>query len=263
MLPVPHRVAHKRQDTHDTWTLTLEPVGEALPAFAPGQFAMLYAAGVGEVPISLSAAPLVHTIRAVGPVTETICRAERGDLLGVRGPFGAAWPLDEHEGYDVVVVAGGIGLAPLRPAIRHVLDHRDRFGRLVVLYGAREPRELLYDDERGKWDVSAEVGVSVDTAGPDWRGRVGVVTTLIPRAGFDPQQAVAFVVGPEVMMRFTVTALQDRGVSADRIHISMERNMQCGVGHCGHCQLGPLFICKDGPVFRQDRIEPWLGIRDL
>ena len=256
MLPAPFRVADKRQDTHDTWTLTLEPVDADLPAFAPGQFAMLYAHGVGEVPISLSAAPHVHTIRAVGAVTQTLCRSEPGDVIGVRGPFGTPWPLDACAGRDVVIAAGGIGLAPLRPAIHAALRAARR---VAVIYGARGPDELLYRDELGDWDAA----VTVDAAGSDWRGRVGLVTTLVPPLDIDSSEAVAFVVGPEVMMRFTVQALRDHGISSDRIWISMERNMQCGVGHCGHCQLGPLFICKDGPVLRQDRIEPWLGVREL
>ena len=256
MVPLPYRVAAKSQDTHDTWTLELEAVDGELPEFTPGQFAMLYAHGVGEVPISLSGAPHVHTIRAVGPVTQTLCRSEPGDVLGVRGPFGTAWPLGACAGRDVVIVAGGIGLAPLRPAIRHAVRAG---GRVAVLYGARAPEEILYGDELEEWGAA----VTVDAAGTGWRGRVGLVTTLIPDLDIDPAEAVALVVGPEVMMRFTVQALRDRGIAADRIWISMERNMQCGVGHCGHCQLGPLFICKDGPVFRQDAIEPWLGIREL
>jgi NAD(P)H-flavin reductase len=270
MTPVRHRVTAKRQETHDTWTLELEPEGAPLAPFGPGQFAMIWSAGVGEVPISISAdrgrpGQLAHTIRAVGSVTRTICAAEPGDRLGVRGPFGTKWPIEEREGADVLVVAGGIGLAPLRPVIHHVLAHAGRYARLAVLYGARQPADLLYTDELESWGdrPDVDVAVTVDAAGRDWTGPVGVVTKLIERTDFDPGNTVAMVVGPEVMMRFTVEALREHGVAASDIYISMERNMQCAVGHCGHCQLGEFFICKDGPVFRHDLIERWLAIREL
>ena len=265
MVPVSYRVARRRRETHDTWTLELEPVREALEPLAPGQFAMLYAFGKGEVPISVSRLPLVHTIRAVGTVTAALCDLRRGDVVGVRGPFGTAWPVEAAEGADVVVVAGGIGLAPLRPAIDHVLAHRERYGRVVVLYGGRSPEELLYTAElerwRGRFDV--EVGVTVDQADAGWLGRVGVVTTLVPRADFDPASTVAMICGPEVMMRFAVAALQERGVPAEAIYVSLERSMKCAIGLCGHCQLGPEFICHDGPVFPWDRVEPLLRVREL
>jgi NAD(P)H-flavin reductase len=270
MTPVSHRVADTRQETHDTWTLTLEPSADSLPAFAPGQFSMLYAFGVGEVPISISgdlaaAGPLVHTIRAVGSVTESLCSLEPGAWVGARGPFGNSWPIEEAEGRDIVVVAGGIGLAPLRPVIYHVLANRERYGRLIVAYGGRSSAELLYLDElehwRGRFDV--DLDVAVDSADGGWRGRVGVVTTLIPRAEFDPLNATAFVCGPEVMMRFAVGALMDAGMPVESIQLSMERSMKCAVGHCGHCQLREFFICKDGPVFRSDVIEPLMRVREL
>ena len=269
-MPVAHRIAGKRRDTHDTWTLTLEPTGAGLGRFSPGQFAMLYAFGVGEVPISISADltgadPLAHTVRAVGAVTERICSLEQGAYVGVRGPFGSSWPIAEAEGRDVVVVAGGIGLAPLRPVICHVQAHRKRYGRVVVAYGGRSPAELLYAEElaewRGRFDL--DLDVTVDTAGPAWRGRVGVVTTLVGRADFDPANVAAFVCGPEVMMRFVAAELRARGVGDESIHVSLERSMKCAVGHCGHCQLRELFVCKDGPVFSYRRVEPLLRVRAL
>jgi NAD(P)H-flavin reductase len=265
-LPVPYRVARRRRETHDTWTLELEPAGdEAVADLGPGQFAMLYAFGAGEVPISVSALPSVHTVRAVGAVSSALCRAPRDEILGVRGPFGTTWPVEAAEGADVVVVAGGIGLAPLRPVVHHVLAHRERYGRVAVLYGGRSPEELLYTAElerwRGRFDV--DVDVSVDQAAAGWRGRVGVVTNLIPRAGFDPDHTVAMICGPEVMMRFAVAALREQGVPPDAIYVSLERSMKCAVGLCGHCQLGPVFVCKDGPVFRWDAVEPLLRVREL
>jgi NAD(P)H-flavin reductase len=271
MSPHPYRVRRVRHETYDTFTLELEQANGATgPPFAPGQFNMIYLFGVGEVPISISGDPaqpnaLVHTVRAVGTVTRPIAKLGPGDTLGVRGPFGSAWPVEEAKGYDVVIVAGGIGLAPLRPALYYLLSHRDSYGRVALLYGARTPEDLLYTSQleewRGRFDL--EVGVTVDAASGDWRGNVGVVTTLIPWARFEPSETVAMVCGPEVMMRFTVQALEERGVAAESTYISMERNMKCGVGFCGHCQLGPTFICKDGPVFRCDRMEPVLWKREV
>jgi NAD(P)H-flavin reductase len=271
MVPASFRVADRVQETADTWTLDLQPRQEdALPDFAPGQFAMLYAFGVGEVPISVSGdltarGSLVHTIRAVGAVTSALCRTAPGQDVGVRGPFGSGWPMKAAEGGDVVVVAGGVGLAPLRPVVYHLLANRKRYGNVAILYGGRSPAELLYPEElehwRSRFDIQVEV--TVDGAPADWRGRVGMVTTLLPRADFDPADATALICGPEVMMRFTATALQERGLPRDRIHVLMERNMQCAIGLCGHCQLQHLFICKDGPVFPLDAIEPLLTVREL
>ncbi len=273
MLPAPFAVSAKRQDTSDTWTLELEPRGGERLAFAPGQFTMLSAFGTGEVPISISGGgggeggrdgPLVHTVRAVGLATRAICDAAVGEVLGVRGPFGRPWPVDEIEGADVLVVAGGIGLAPLRPAILALLARRERYGRLLLLYGGRSPEQLLYTGELEQWEARGlEVGVTVDSAGPEWLGHVGVVPRLVYRARFDPDGAVALLCGPEVMMRFTFSALAQAGVSSDRVYASMERNMQCGIGHCGHCQLGPTLVCRDGPVYSWSELEPWLAIREL
>jgi len=270
MVPLLARVRRRRRDAPEVWTLDIEPEEPALARFAPGQFYMLTVFGVGEVPISVSGdaaapGPLIHTIRAVGPVSTALTRLDPGAAIGLRGPFGVGWPLQAAEGQDVVVVAGGLGLAPLRPALYHLLGNRGRFGRVVLLYGTRSPEDILFRRELESWrrrlDVTIEV--TVDRAFGDWRGHVGVVTTLIPRAGFDPAQTVALVCGPEVMMRFAAAALADAGVPVDAIHLSMERNMKCAIGLCGHCQLGPTFICKDGPVFPYPRLRPLLGVREL
>jgi NAD(P)H-flavin reductase len=270
MRPQPYRLQRVRHETYDTFTLELEGANGRPHSFAPGQFNMVYLLGVGEVPISISGDParpgsLVHTIRAVGTVTKPMVRLKRGDMLGVRGPFGSSWPVEEAKGRDAVILAGGIGLAPLRPALYHLLAHRDDYRRVVLLYGARTPEDLLYTDELEEWRsrFDVEVGVTVDAASGNWKGNVGVVTTLIPWARFEPSEAVAMVCGPEVMMRFTVQALQEKGMTADNIFVSMERNMKCGVGFCGHCQWGPTFICKDGPVFRCDRMELFLWKREI
>ena len=269
MVPAQFAVTAKRQDTSDTWTLELEPREGSRMAFAPGQFTMLSAFGTGEVPISISGdpgddGPLMHTVRAVGLATQAICDAVPGQVLSVRGPFGRPWPVAEIEGIDVLVVAGGIGLAPLRSAILALLARRERYGRLLLLYGGRSPEQLLYPAELEEWAARGlDVAVTVDSAGPEWLGHVGVVPRLVHRARFDPTGAVALLCGPEVMMRFTVSALAQGGVRSDRVYASMERNMQCGIGHCGHCQLGPTLVCRDGPVYRWSELEPWLAIREL
>jgi NAD(P)H-flavin reductase len=268
MVPEPFVVRERSVEASDTWTLVLDAVDGVGPSVAPGQFMMVYAFGVGEVPISVSgppdrAGPVVLTVRAVGAVTQAICASEPGAVLGLRGPFGTSWPIAGSTGADVVVVAGGIGLAPLRPVVFHALEQRPEFGRVVVLYGARTPDDLLYPTELLGWGAEAAVDVTVDAAESGWAGKVGVVPKLLPRAEFDPASTVAFVCGPEIMMRFTIGALLERGVPADRIHISLERNMRCGVGHCGHCQLGPTLICRDGPVYSYETAAPWLEVRGL
>jgi NAD(P)H-flavin reductase len=271
MRPRPFRIAHVHQETHDTFTIALQPAdGARTFTFRPGQFNMLYAFGSGEVPISMSGQPgevrqVVHTLRAVGPVTEHLHRLRAGDTIGLRGPFGTAWPVEAAEGADIVFIAGGIGLAPLRPALYHVLAHRERYGRIVLLFGARTPADILFGREmetwRGRFDVSVEV--VVDRAAPGWHGFVGVVTSLVALAPVDPSNAVALVCGPEIMMKFAVQDLAERGVAPSRMYVSLERNMKCAVGLCGHCQFGPSFICKDGPVYPYDAVSALLRIREV
>lgn len=266
MTPRPFRVRKTFAETEDTFTLELEPENEEEGfSFAAGQFNMLYAFGVGEVPISISGdpvspLPLIHTTRAVGLVTEALRRLKKGDLIGVRGPFGSSWPVTPARGSDVVFVAGGIGLAPLRPALYHVLRYREEYGQIALLYGTRTPNDMLFTKELEHWRsrFDMEVGITVDRATGSWRGNVGVVTRLISKAPFDPHNTVAMVCGPEIMMRYTVMELTKRGVSEDSVYVSMERNMKCGIGLCGHCQFGPSFICKDGPVYSHDQLTPWL-----
>ncbi len=270
MLPRRFRVMGTHLDTRDTVTLALEPlVGPALRHRA-GQFTMLHAFGVGEVPISICGdptrpGPLLHTIRDVGAVTHALVTAQRGSVIGVRGPFGTGWDVADGRGGDVVVVAGGIGLAPLRPALLEVAHRRSDYRRVVLLYGARSPEDVLFSEDLSAWarehDISVEV--TVDYGPPSWTGRVGLVTALVARAGFDPTRTLALVCGPEVMMRYGATALVDRGVPAARIRLSMERNMKCGVGLCGHCQLRELFLCVDGPVLPYDRLAPLMDVREL
>jgi NAD(P)H-flavin reductase len=266
MLPQPYRVQRVRREIPDTFTLELEPEeGVEIPPFASGQFNMLYVFGVGEIPISISGdparrRPLVHTTRAVGTVSKAMHELQPEDVIGVRGPFGSHWPIERALGKDVVIVAGGIGLAPLRSAMYQAISHREKYGKVALLYGARTPEDILYRREVEHWRAhfDLEVYVTVDHATGKWRGSVGVVTKLIPMAPFDPRNTVAMICGPEVMMRFTAAELEKRGVAADDIFVSMERNMKCAIGQCGHCQYGPHFICKDGPVFQYSHVRDLL-----
>lgn len=266
--PAPFRVRSRTRETQDTWTLQLDPVNGGRLEVRPGQFTMLYAFGVGEAPISFSGdphGPLVHTVRAVGPVSTAICAAGEGTVLGVRGPFGNSWPVEEAVGGDVVIVAGGIGLAPLRPAIYEILRRREEYDQVALLYGSRTPADLLFVPELEQWRsrFDLHVGVTVDTADSEWRGRVGVAAQMIAGARFDPSKTTAFVCGPEIMMYFTTQDLLARDIPPDRIAVSMERNMRCGVGHCGHCQLGPTLICRDGPVYGYDEVQKLMAVREL
>ncbi len=269
-VPAFWRVRASKQELADTVTLELEPPAGVRPAFSPGQFNMLYAFGVGEAAISLSGDPaesglFTHTVRNVGNVSAAICGLEPGAAIGVRGPFGVGWPVEEAEGSDVLIVAGGLGLAPLRPSIYRVLTERGRYGHASLLLGSRRPQEMLYAAQLEEWrrQGAIDVALTVDHAGPGWGGHVGVVPELIPKARFDPDATVAMVCGPEIMMRFSVRALTEAGVAPHRIWLSMERNMKCGIGLCGHCQFGPTFVCKDGPVMRYDRIADIFALREI
>ena len=255
--PVPHRVVGCRKEADDVTTLSLESLSGATPTFAPGQFNMLTAYGVGEAAISVSssrreAGVLGHTVRDVGPVSAALCRARLGDVVGVRGPFGTSWGVGEADlaTGDVMVVAGGIGLAPLRGAIDELVHRPDADeGRVFVLTGARDPSQLIFGGDLEAWGrAGAVIAVTVDTAPRGWTGHVGLVTSLLGGIDCDPGTTTALICGPEIMMRFTAKALVDRGIDPRRIKLSMERNMQCGLGWCGHCQLGPYLLCRDGPV---------------
>jgi NAD(P)H-flavin reductase len=268
MRPVPYVVTGRHAETHDTVTLMLRPAGNPIEAPCPGQFTMLYAFGVGEVPVSISGfhrgEVLVQTIRAVGAVTRALCAAVPGDMIGVRGPFGTDWRLSIADGRDVVIVAGGIGLAPLRPVVLAALDQRARYDRVVLLVGARSPDDLIFTRELGTWRRrGADVRVTVDHGRDGWDGHVGLVTGLIENAVADPAGTAAFVCGPEIMMRLSADMLVHCGVPASDIRVSLERNMRCGAALCGHCQLGPLLLCRDGPVVSYAQAAPLVVIKEL
>lgn len=271
MAPNPYFVQRFKRETHDTFTLGLVPSdGSPVLRFKAGQFDMLYMYGVGEVPISISGDPkdeskIEHTIRAYGAVTSAMKMLKQGDMLGVRGPLGNHWPIDELRRQDVLLIAGGIGIAPLRPVLYRILSDRDQYGKVIFLYGERTPGDLIYrrqmEQWRGRFDL--DIDVTVDSAREGWCGNVGVVTTLIPRIGIDPQNTFAMLCGPEIMMYYAIQELKKKGLEDDHIYISMERNMRCGVGFCGHCQLGPTLVCKDGPVFLFSEIKHLFWKREM
>jgi NAD(P)H-flavin reductase len=271
MVPRPYVVREVGKETSDTFTLTLASGnGTDKEVFRPGQFSMLWVFGVGELPISISGDPadthkLVYTVRSVGQATHALVSQTTGNSVGVRGPFGTGWPVEATTGRDVILVAGGIGLAPLRPVIYHVLSNRKAYGRLVVLYGARSPRDLLYRKELASWarQRDTQVLVTVDYGGLSWRGHVGVVTTVFKYARLQPSRSVAMICGPEIMMRFVARDLEAQGLARENIYLSMERNMKCAIGFCGHCQYGPRFVCKDGPIFRYPQIRAVLDQYEL
>lgn len=268
MVPVLARVLSRHEEVPRVVTFEVEAPG--WQGFEPGQFNMLSLFGVGEIAISVSGDPAVtgritHTIRDVGAVSHALTELQPGATMGLRGPYGVPWPVAGAEGRDILVIAGGLGLAPVRPIIYHILNNRDRYGQVSLLYGTRGPTDILFREQlgqlRARFDLQVEV--TVDHAAPGWNGDVGVATELIGRAAFEPSNTTAFVCGPEIMMRFAARGLTDAGVDAEDIYLSMERNMHCAIGLCGHCQLGPVFVCKDGPVFDWKLLQPLMAIQEL
>jgi NAD(P)H-flavin reductase len=235
-------------------------------ACLPGQFNMLYVFGKGEIPISVSRIQseraVIHTIRAVGKVSRALCSLQEGEQIGFRGPFGKGWPVELADGKDLVIVAGGIGLAPLRPVLDHVRAHRGRFKKVSLIYGARSPKDMIFKDELTQWQDSIKVQITVDSAEPGWKQYVGLVTPLAQRVEIDTANTIAMLCGPEIMMDACTQVFLGRGVRPTDIYLSMERNMKCAIGHCGHCQFGGDFICKDGPVFSYDRIADRLKVKE-
>lgn len=271
MIPSLFVIRRVVRETDDTFTVELRAVNSGNEIiFQPGQFNMVYVHGAGEIPISISGNPasvdtLVHTTRAVGSVTKVMDRLRRGDIVGIRGPYGVPWPVEGARGMDVVLVAGGIGLAPIRPVIYALLANREMYGKVVLLYGTRGPDDILFRNELEEWRArfDFDVFLTVDRAAGGWKGNVGVVPALIAKAPFDPSNTVAMICGPEIMMRFSTMELAKRGVAPNAMYVSMERSMKCGIGLCGHCQFGPAFVCKDGPVFAYPRIKHLLGIWEI
>ena len=272
MLPHPAVIEDIQPEAYGISTFSLvftDPSQASTYRFQPGQFNMIYLPGFGEVAISISSSPSApqvvgHTIRYAGSVTRALGRLKVGELVGVRGPYGSAWPLQKAESKNLVIVSGGIGLAPLRPALLSILRHRENYGRVVLLYGARTPADLLYTNEFASWQAGGiEVHSTVDLADENWRGQVGVVPALFYRIRVDPKQTLVMTCGPEIMMRFVIYEALARRVPKESIFLSMERNMKCAVGFCGHCQYGPHFICKDGPVFTYEQMGTMMDKYEL
>jgi len=272
MLPQTATIKRIQQETLDTATYSLaftDPAVAERYRFLPGQFNMLYLPGIGEVAISISSDPgqpesLLHTVREAGNVTGAMARLKKGDLIGVRGPYGSAWPVEMAENHDLILVSGGIGLAPLRSAIYHVIRHRDRYKQVTILVGARSPADLLYQEEYETWrEFNIEVVITVDRADESWRGHVGVVPMMFYKLRPDPRRTIVLSCGPEIMMRFVIYEALARRIPKDKIYLSLERNMKCAVGFCGHCQYGPFFLCKEGPVLSFDRVEPFFGVEEF
>lgn len=272
MLPYWAEIVNIKEETPGIATYWLRFQDEQIRQsyrFRPGQFNMLYLPGYGESAISISSDPedtglIGHTIRHTGRVTQNIARLKVGDVLGVRGPFGSSWPVDQYKGYDLVLGTGGIGLPPLRPVLYYVMRHRQDFNRVVLLYGARTPADLQYASEYQTWEQAGiETMITVDRADESWTGQVGVVPILFYRLRMDPRKTMVMTCGPEIMIRFVVFEALARRVPAERIFVSLERNMKCGLGQCGHCQMGPYFVCKDGPVFSLAQLEPYFNVEEL
>ncbi|MDH4328429.1 MAG: FAD/NAD(P)-binding protein [Nitrospira sp.] len=265
----PATIVEKIREADDIGTYRLQFVDEQVRRayrFAPGQFNMVYLFGVGEVAISIVSDPeepefLDHTIRAVGRVTKAIAQLQPGDALGIRGPFGRGWPLEAIRGKDIVIVTGGLGCAPVVGAIEYIFRRRSQYGAVKILHGVKTPHDLLFRERFDAWRRQPDTEVLLTSDQPDktWHYHVGVVTELFEQVAVDPARTVALMCGPEIMMRLGAPILIGRGIPATSIYVSLERHMECGIGLCGHCQMGPYFLCKDGPVMRYDRVAQWLG----
>jgi sulfhydrogenase subunit gamma (sulfur reductase) len=242
---------------------TIELPGGKSLNHEPGQFVMLSIPGVGEAPISITSSPSRSNgtfelcVRKMGDVTGVLHTLESGKLVGIRGPFGHGFPIDKMRGKDMLFAPGGLGLAPLRSLINQVLDERDDFGRVIILYGAKRPAELLFRDELDQWAArdDVEFHVTVDRAEGDWDGNVGVITTLFPKVSIDPHETIAVTCGPPIMYRFVLMEMLGKGIPENHIYLSLERRMKCGVGKCGHCQINHIYCCQSGPVFSYDQIK--------
>ncbi|MCF7802323.1 MAG: FAD/NAD(P)-binding protein [Candidatus Marinimicrobia bacterium] len=262
-LPIMCKIVEAKELTELEKWYRIELPGVRDLGHTPGQFVEVSVLGVGEAPISVSSSPTQKgnfelCIRKVGMLTSVLRKMGAGDTIGIRGPFGHGFDVNAFKGKDVLIIGGGIGIVPLRSLINYILDRRAEFGRLIILYGTKSPAELLYREELAHWAAldDMEFHVTVDRAADDWKGDVGVITTLIPRLQLDLSNTVAAVTGPPVMYKFVLMALKSKRLPDEQIFVSLERRMKCGVGKCGHCQINGKYCCQDGPVFRYTDIKP-------
>lgn len=269
--PLEAIVVERTQELPTIFTLQLvlaDADAQAVYRFMPGQFNMLHLFGVGAVPISIMSDPedtrgIGHTIRMQGRVTQGLAALKPGDRLGLRGPFGRGWPMAALEGRDVVVVTGGLGCAPVVSFIHYLMRRRERYGHLAIIQGVKHVDDLIWREQYEHWAQvpDTQVLLAASVGATLWPWHVGPVTDLFGEARFAPDHAVALMCGPEGMMRAAAASLLQRGLPEDRLYLSMERNMQCAQGRCGHCQLGGLFVCQDGPVFDWGQVKQWLDHR--
>ncbi len=265
----PAVIVDRKQESTDIVTFRLQLTDaehQKTFQFQAGQFNMLYVFGVGEVAISIVSDPdepgfLDHTIRVVGRITKVLGNMQIGESVGVRGPFGVGWPMKEAKGKDVLIVTGGLGCAPVVGAIEYMFRRREEYGTMTILHGVKTPHDLLYRERFDKWrnHPRTQVLLTSDEAGKTWHSHVGVVTELFDQLQLDPENTLVMMCGPEIMMRIACNTLSHHGLRPDSMYVSLERHMECGIGLCGHCQLGPFFVCKDGPVMRLDRLIPFMG----
>lgn len=271
LLPHDAEVVAREQESGNIFSLRVRLADEALRTsfrYAPGQFNMLYLYGVGEVPISIvndaqGGQALIHTVRALGRVTRGLAQLKVGDRLGLRGPYGRGWPLAAAQGKDVLVVTGGLGCAPVVAVIYHVLRNRGHYGHLTIIQGVRHSDDLIWKEHYNRWRAQPNTTVllAADKAGPGWPWHVGLVTELFREIDIDPQRVMAMLCGPELMMRAAIEELIARGLPESMLYLNMERNMQCAVAQCGHCQYGSRYVCRDGPVFAYTEVKNLLGVR--
>lgn len=263
-LPNAATIVRRTQESPSIFTFDTAFVDSAVEfRFQPGQFNMVYLYGVGEVPISISSDPantayISHTIRKVGRVTNALDCLHEGDIIGIRGPYGKGWPLDEAKGKDVLIITGGLGCAPTVAVIKYILARRKQYGHLKILQGVKHSEDFIYRQAYQKWQQApnTEVHIAADKANAQWSWAVGYVTDLIDSLTLRPEQTIVMMCGPEMMMHTAVNVLSTKGIEENQIYLSMERNMECGIGLCGHCQYGGLFLCKDGPVFSYPQVKP-------
>lgn len=269
---MPHaaEIVARKQESPGIFSLNLRIADDTVAAafhYVPGQFNMLYLYGIGEVPISIvneaqHGTELVHTVRALGRVTRGLAQLQVGDCIGLRGPYGRGWPIEAARGKDVLVITGGLGCAPVVAVIHHMLRYRNQYGHLTIIQGVRHSDDLIWREHYDSWAAKTDTTVLLvaDKAGPGWPGHVGLVTEFLDM-NFNPRRTMAMLCGPELMMRASAEQLTARGLPEEALYLSMERNMQCAVAQCGHCQFGSRFICRDGPVFAYPDVKGLLGVR--